>query len=78
MLSGQNNGKTIAYLCASTTRQDLNNQKLEILEFAKWASYQPGARYDMNSQQAFYAWSDAQQHFRRTLLALAAFLVTPA
>ncbi len=28
-------GKTIAYLRASTDRQDLNNQKLEILEFAR-------------------------------------------
>lgn len=28
-------GKTVAYLRASTDRQDLNNQKLEILEFAR-------------------------------------------
>jgi len=28
-------GKTIAYLRASTDKQDLNNQKLEILEFAR-------------------------------------------
>jgi DNA invertase Pin-like site-specific DNA recombinase len=28
-------GKTIAYLRASTDRQDLNNQKLEILEYAR-------------------------------------------
>ena len=28
-------GKTIAYLRASTDKQDLNNQKLEIYEFAK-------------------------------------------
>jgi DNA invertase Pin-like site-specific DNA recombinase len=31
-------GKTIAYLRASTDRQDLNNQKLEILEFARQKS----------------------------------------
>src|SRR5215212_11108308 len=35
MLPRQNMGKTIAYLRASTDRQDLNNQKLEILEFAR-------------------------------------------
>ena len=28
-------GKTVAYLRASTDKQDLNNQKLEILEFAR-------------------------------------------
>lgn len=28
-------GKTIAYLCASTDKQDLSHQKLEILEFAR-------------------------------------------
>ena len=27
--------KTIAYICTSTDKQDLNNQKLEIFEFAK-------------------------------------------
>lgn len=27
--------KTIAYLCASTDKQDLNNQRLEILEYAR-------------------------------------------
>ena len=28
-------GRTIAYLRASTDKQDLNNQKLEILEYAR-------------------------------------------
>ena len=28
-------GKTVAYLRASTDRQDLNHQKLELLEFAR-------------------------------------------
>jgi DNA invertase Pin-like site-specific DNA recombinase len=28
-------GKTVAYLRASTDKQDLNHQKLEILEFAR-------------------------------------------
>jgi len=32
---GRKMGKTIAYLRASTDKQDLNNQKLEILEFAR-------------------------------------------
>lgn len=28
-------GKTVAYIRASTDKQDLKNQKLEILEFAR-------------------------------------------
>ena len=28
-------GKTVAYLRASTDKQDLNHQKLELLEFAR-------------------------------------------
>ena len=28
-------GKTVAYIRASTNKQDLNNQKLEILEYAR-------------------------------------------
>jgi DNA invertase Pin-like site-specific DNA recombinase len=35
MIQGKKMSKTIAYLRASTDKQDLNNQKLEILEFAR-------------------------------------------
>lgn len=28
-------GKTVAYLRVSTNKQDINNQKLEILEYAR-------------------------------------------
>ncbi len=35
MRTKANMGRTIAYLRASTDKQDLNNQKLEILEYAR-------------------------------------------